>query len=467
MKTKYILTALLTMLFALSNANAADFTYEEDLYVGGSYEGKTINVTTSDILQAIGASSIDDVTMYAIKTDGTRTADYRHDGINADGWRTKDGTFTNWGNNSAFYVQPDHNTGAFVVGQFPGAITAPTRLTADFVYVNNSTSEEASVTIIINIIDPTFTVVKTIDLPICITAGVAYEPGNEVSFDLEDAKNTLGFANANEITAYIYQPDETYTANTTDGWRNAEGYAAGWASGASMVCCKPDIAGSKFYDIMAIDDSYAENSTYTAKWVLTANNKAIVYNINITFKAPVSATMSVTSAQYSTFCAPFEVTIPAGVTASLASLDTDGTTLTLQPLNQTIPANTPVILFSEEELASITFTGLPLEGNPTAGVLTGVYADTTAPDGSYVLQNQNGTVAFYKVASAITVPANKAYLTHSVSNAKVINFPSATAINAIESLTSGSAKIYDINGRELNSLQKGINIVNGVKVIVK
>jgi hypothetical protein len=42
-----------------------------------------------------------------------------------------------------------------------------------------------------------------------------------------------------------------------------------------------------------------------------------------------------------------------------------------------------------------------------------------------------------------------------------------TGIEAVEALTSGKAEIYDLNGRKLNKLQKGVNIVNGVKVYVK
>ena len=67
------------------------------------------------------------------------------------------------------------------------------------------------------------------------------------------------------------------------------------------------------------------------------------------------------------------------------------------------------------------------------------------------------------------VGANHAYLSVQNSNAKTftINPESATSINALNSLMNGKAEIYDLNGRKRSSLQKGINIVNGTKVIVK
>lgn len=183
-------------------------------------------------------------------------------------------------------------------------------------------------------------------------------------------------------------------------------------------------------------------------------------------KQLTKATMAVNAAaKYGTFCAPFDVDVPAGVTASTATLD--GTTIVLESVGETIPANTPVILESESGLDATTFEGVSVAGTPVAGVLTGVYEATTAPSGSYVLQNQDKGVAFYLVDSEITVPANRAYLTAPTNTAKALTFSASTAIKAIDALTSGMAEIYSINGAKQNTLQKGINIVNGVKVLVK
>ena len=50
--------------------------------------------------------------------------------------------------------------------------------------------------------------------------------------------------------------------------------------------------------------------------------------------------------------------------------------------------------------------------SPVKDGLVGVWEETTAPAGTYVLQNKNGNVAFYKVeeGSIIKVKANQAYL---------------------------------------------------------
>ncbi|MEE1309754.1 MAG: calycin-like domain-containing protein, partial [Bacteroidaceae bacterium] len=94
------------------------------------------------------------------------------------------------------------------------------------------------------------------------------------------------------------------------------------------------------------------------------------------------------TAQYGTFCAPFDVEVPAGITAyTVPSID--GNLLNLQEVGGTIPANTPVVLYAESGLEKVMFFGLAKEGNPVADVLTGVYENTPAPVGSYVLQNLN------------------------------------------------------------------------------
>ena len=110
------------------------------------------------------------------------------------------------------------------------------------------------------------------------------------------------------------------------------------------------------------------------------------------------------------------------------------------------------------------------------GLLTGVYAQTEAAAGTYVMQKLNGKVAFYKVSEEkpINVPANRAYLTGVDSEAKVLNIGNGetNGINAIQALIDGDAEIFNVNGVKQNTLQKGINIIkmgNGEirKIMVK
>lgn len=136
------------------------------------------------------------------------------------------------------------------------------------------------------------------------------------------------------------------------------------------------------------------------------------------------ATMAVgADALYSTFCAPFSITLPTGVQAFTVDAVTPGGLLLLSKVNFFVPANTPVVVMAEEGLELTEFYGLPVEGTPVCGMLTGVYEEMEAPLDAYVLQNNGGKIGFYLVAGGqpSAVGANRCYLT-STSGADVFYF---------------------------------------------
>lgn len=186
------------------------------------------------------------------------------------------------------------------------------------------------------------------------------------------------------------------------------------------------------------------------------------------------ATLNVTDAGYATFFAPFAVKAPDGIKAYTCSSVNENSELVLEEivLTENIPANVPVILAGSEGSDQYFGVAEPSNGS-SCGLLTGVYEETAAPVGSYVLQQQGEKVAFFKVEDqGIMVPANRAYLSAPL-NAKVLGFTTAaTAINAVNALVSGKAEVYGANGARQNGLQKGMNIVKMAdgsvqKVLVK
>ena len=186
------------------------------------------------------------------------------------------------------------------------------------------------------------------------------------------------------------------------------------------------------------------------------------------------ATFKVGESLIGTFCAPFTVVIPAEY-QSYATISTvtgageDGV-LTLEPVeNGVVPANTPVVVQIPQAF-EMPASGIYVKGTPTAGLLTGVYEDTPAPVSSYVLQSIGGVVGFYQVAQGQqpTVKANHCYLTTS-SNVKAFFFNEDDATGIVSPLveTEEGATIYNLAGQRIQKMQKGINIVNGKKVLVK
>ena len=174
------------------------------------------------------------------------------------------------------------------------------------------------------------------------------------------------------------------------------------------------------------------------------------------------------TAQYGTFCAPYAVTIPSGVQAYTVSSVTNSM-LDLTEVTGTIPANTPVVLYAESGLEEFESFGVAEEGTSTAGLLTGVYESTQAPVGSYVLQNLSGKVGFYQVTAGNqpTVGANRCYLTVA-SGIKAFYFDEddATSIQTIENgQQTADGVIYNVAGQRMNKMQRGINIINGKKIL--
>lgn len=204
-----------------------------------------------------------------------------------------------------------------------------------------------------------------------------------------------------------------------------------------------------------------------------------VINVHLGY-TPYVANMTVKEGrQYATFYAPFAVAaLPEGVKAYTCSA-VNASTLVLNELTEGIEAGIPVIVEkTSEDNAEVSqnFYNFDEELKPEDGqygLLRGVAEDnkTLAPKGSYVLQTHDGVQKFYLVTDEtgdLYVQANRCYLvTTGEAGVKSIAFPGATAIDAVKDLLGGETEIYDLEGRRLPALQKGINIVNGRKVMVK
>lgn len=110
------------------------------------------------------------------------------------------------------------------------------------------------------------------------------------------------------------------------------------------------------------------------------------------------------------------------------------------------------------------------------GLLTGVLTDggATVPTDSYVLARNTttGKQCFFLTDGTVNCPQYKCYLTvgGGATAAKELYFDNEGTTTGIEAIFGGENEevvIYDLSGKRLSRLQKGVNIVNGHKVIVK
>lgn len=155
--------------------------------------------------------------------------------------------------------------------------------------------------------------------------------------------------------------------------------------------------------------------------------------------------------------------------------------LKLTPIEGTIPQNTPVIFqyLTGEENGKVFLQVMgdvadaDYANNGTNGYLSGQFVTTAkAADASiYTLQNKSTHgIGMYKYSGA-NIQGFRAYLPYTApagANALRMVFDDVTTgIEGIEVNDGGKTAIYDLSGRRVSRMTKGLYIVNGKKVFIK
>lgn len=169
---------------------------------------------------------------------------------------------------------------------------------------------------------------------------------------------------------------------------------------------------------------------------------------------------------YATYCMPLTTSIPENVTAYTGAVSGEYLVLTKITTGQ-IPAQTGVVLMADP--GTYTFTAAKEKAEPfTGNELVGVTKETELPNTNgkaYLLANKDNEVAFYLASDGAKLAANKAYLwVRGESQVKAFHITDLeTGISTVRS-TAPSA-IYNLAGQRLQQLKRGINIINGKKII--
>ena len=202
--------------------------------------------------------------------------------------------------------------------------------------------------------------------------------------------------------------------------------------------------------------------------------ESLVLTDNTDFGTPAAFTATQVSfttnvKSYKTLVVPFDAAIPAGFAAAKATSVT-GNHINLEDA-ATISAGEPVLVQGTGDF-QLTASNAAVAATDNAvlenGLFSGTYKSIPAIADSYVLQNQNSVIGFYKVADVKpTVGAFRAWL-NVTSNVKAYFFgDEATSIN--EELRMKNEELegamFNLAGQRLQKMQKGVNIVNGKKVL--
>lgn len=281
------------------------------------------------------------------------------------------------------------------------------------------------------------------------------EPENNVKWTIDFTENGFVF--------YPYGSTETwlYCTNDNNGVRvgtnkdnkefttTEEGYLK-------------NIATSRFVGVYKTQD-----------WRCYTSNTGNIANQTFKFYKRIDAdkvqTISVTDAGYATLVAKEDLEVPAGI--EVFAVQVKGIYAHLEPVTAGVPAGEAVIVkavaegdyslpYAEDAVNAINGNELKASDEP-------IEADGT----QYILAKpENEEVGFYPAATGTTIAAGKAYL-QITGTAPVKGFTfsfddDATGINEeLRMKNEDSDLIFNLAGQRIQKMQKGINIINGKKVL--
>lgn len=224
-----------------------------------------------------------------------------------------------------------------------------------------------------------------------------------------------------------------------------------------------------------------ESMERLASWIekrLELEDAYLEYNPDV---QPITYNLNITGAQWCTLCLPFDYTLPEGVRAfTIDSFDPNTQMLNLASAD--LPqANKPYLVYGPS--GSYTLSGQMLTNSSSQplrnGLLTGVYTQQLAPVNSFVLQDKEHGLGFYRTVEnqQPTIKPYRAYLTYDEGDnmqraAYFFDHQEGNSTNGIEMPYEESTffeqagfthpegmTFYSVSGQPLSGPRPGINIV--------
>ena len=232
----------------------------------------------------------------------------------------------------------------------------------------------------------------------------------------------------------------------------------------SEVFAAPDVTGTEYeynFSPDAGEENFEEGVAYIV--TLTANYEAS-NNPFLTTTPEYYSYHNVTAAvsgaaKWGTFIANEQVEIPSAIGVYTPTSGSTSTAIILEKSSNTVPANTPVFLYSTTDWSKdYHLTSVPSESTTTTAITSVLSLVGTQWGGheadvkSYILEKHDdkGQAAFYKVTdAAVTMPANRLYLT--VKGAEANSISIDFAVTAISQIAEGKQP----NGKIVKLIQDG------------
>ena len=207
----------------------------------------------------------------------------------------------------------------------------------------------------------------------------------------------------------------------------------------------------------------------------TSNTGAVIDEVQLTGAGNSAVSATLNSFGYATYCSEYPLDLSDYETVNYSAwqvtgVDSNSGVITFEQVTGAVKGGTGLLLMGEPNVTvtlSSVGSSVVLSNNLLEGTLAPTYVESET---YYGLKNNE----FVKV-NAGTVPEGKALLPASVvdvnSEVKALTFVfegSPTSVSSLEK--EGSVKeerIFNLAGQRLSRPQRGVNIINGKKVIVK
>lgn len=194
-------------------------------------------------------------------------------------------------------------------------------------------------------------------------------------------------------------------------------------------------------------------------------------------QATVRLNRTLKAGQWNTFCVPFDI---ESMGANIREYDAiDGTTMKFKEA-ASIQAGKPYLIYPNADIENPVYSNVTLSAQPAQDIEKGGYAyvgiyspKELAIDKTQLFLTNSGQLAYPSSAATATMKGMRAYfLVPKGANTRLYidgDIVTNLSPNAQWSMVDGQCNdtIYNLTGQRVNKIQKGINIINGKKLIVK
>lgn len=274
-----------------------------------------------------------------------------------------------------------------------------------------------------------------------------------------------------------FQAETNDCQNNIENWYTYTGYFVSTKAGNYNFNLNKAAAGPGEYEQMQIAIGDIDLRTASALELSQTGSPAYAAGTYPSVTLP----RELSTDNWNTLCLPFATPVSDyAAVRELTDIDVvgDHVSITFTDVAETLVAGKPYLVKGNGG-SSISATDVAVLTTPASApsvtedaatvIYNGIFAPmATVPQdaGNYVVSSNN----LYLVDSEVSLKGYRGYFNVTVPasvKSLALNFDDADVIKALEAAENAKSVIYNLAGQRLSKAQKGVNIINGKKVLVK